>query len=427
MLRLILIIICGMITSCYYFPLILKSHLWFNTKTIMGALGLGLILYDLSKDRLAINMRTYLRLILYALVVSFVGYVSITLNNTPDNVYATYISSMAVWLCAAYVAVSAIRAVHHQLTFQLIANYIIGVCVFQCVMTLCIEYIPVVKAQVDRIFFMDQVFLENVNRLYGLGAFLDTAGIRYSVALVLTAYLMLEYSRNDSGQFLTWVYVLSFIIIGFVGNMVARTTLVGVVIGLLLVLTYYLFNRRETNVSLRRIFGAFILSAVVAVPFIVHYYNNNVDFKNQMEFGFEGFFNLFKDGQWEVGSNVQLKRMVVWPESLKTWIIGDGYFNNPDAVDPYYIGEYVGGYYKGTDIGYLRFIFYSGVIGLLAFSIFIIKAGELCMKTWPGRNLVFTLIIVVNFIVWLKVSTDLFLVFALFLALPPTLPEEKCN
>lgn len=49
------------------------------------------------------------------------------------------------------------------------------------------------------------------------------------------------------------------------------------------------------------------------------------------------------------------------------------------------------------------------------------------MKTWPGRNLVFTLIIVVNFIVWLKVSTDLFLVFALFLALPPTLPEEKCN
>ena len=49
----------------------------------MGAIGLGLILYDLSKDRLAINMRTYLRLILYALVVSFVGYVSITLNNTP--------------------------------------------------------------------------------------------------------------------------------------------------------------------------------------------------------------------------------------------------------------------------------------------------------------------------------------------------------
>lgn len=50
--------------------------------------------------------------------------------------------------------------------------------------------------------------------------------------------------------------------------------------------------------------------------------------------------------------------MYVFPDNLKTWIIGDGYFNGPEDSDPYYTGEIWDiGYYKGTDVGYLRFIF----------------------------------------------------------------------
>ena len=41
------------------------------------------------------------------------------------------------------------------------------------------------------------------------------------------------------------------------------------------------------------------------------------------------------------------------PDNLHTWIIGDGYIVNPKD-DPYYIGEVTKGYYKNTDIGYLR-------------------------------------------------------------------------
>ena len=63
--------------------------------------------------------------------------------------------------------------------------------------------------------------------------------------------------------------------------------------------------------------------------------------------------------------------MYVFPDNIKTWIIGDGYFANPGDTDPYYVGPLGGAFYKSTDVGYLRFIFYFGVLGLFAFVLFL--------------------------------------------------------
>ena len=104
--------------------------------------------------------------------------------------------------------------------------------------------------------------------------------------------------------------------------------------------------------------------------------------------------------------------MYVYPETLKTWIIGDGYFSNPKS-DPYYTGEIYPGFYKDTDVGYLRFIFYFGVTGLLLFSSFFLQVGRSCIQRIPQHKQLIYLLLVVNFVVWFKVSTDIFLVFAL--------------
>lgn len=422
MLKIIQILLCGIVTSCYYFPIILKKHLWFNSKTVMAAVGLVFILYNISKNKDIIDTSVYVKLIIYSTIVTFIAYISITLNNTPDFSYAYYVISMSVWLCAAFFVVFCIESTHKYLSFSLISNYIIGVCVFQCIITLCIEYIPEVKNWVDSIFEMDQNFLEYTNRLYGIGAFLDTAGIRYSIALILCAALLADSSKSDN-KLLTLIYTIAFLLISFIGNIVARTTLVGLGLG-----TFYIIYKgnlvnKYINSHNSRIWNSLFLILIISLPLVIYYYNTNSTFKSQVEFGFEGFFNLFEEGEWKVGSNIQLQRMIVWPESIKTWIIGDGYFNNPDNIDPYYVGKHTGGYYMGTDIGYLRFIFYFGILGLLAFSVFIIKAGTLCIQKWDNRKFVFTLIIIANFIIWFKVSTDIFLVFALFLALPPNIPK----
>jgi hypothetical protein len=109
--------------------------------------------------------------------------------------------------------------------------------------------------------------------------------------------------------------------------------------------------------------------------------------------------------------------MIVWPEELRTWIIGDGYFAN-QRNDANYIGDATTeGFYMGTDIGYLRFIFYFGIIGLLAISAVMIYAGIISIKAFPNYFPLFLMGIATNFVVWLKVSTDLFPFLSLFACL----------
>ena len=69
----------------------------------------------------------------------------------------------------------------------------------------------------------------------------------------------------------------------------------------------------------------------------------------------------------------------------------------------------------GTDVGYLRFIFYFGLLGLVPFIIYFLKVARVCIKRFPTYRIMFLLILAINYIIWFKVSTDIFLVFVLFL------------
>ena len=65
----------------------------------------------------------------------------------------------------------------------------------------------------------------------------------------------------------------------------------------------------------------------------------------------------------------------------------------------------------------MNFIFYFGIIGLVAFSIFMCKAALICSKRFTAQRGLFGLILLVHFVVWFKVSTYIFLDFAPFLCI----------
>ena len=118
--------------------------------------------------------------------------------------------------------------------------------------------------------------------------------------------------------------------------------------------------------------------------------------------------------------------MVVWPDNLKTWIIGDGYFSN-SRYDPNYLGDATDkGFYMGTDIGYLRFLFYFGILGLVWIIGVLVYSAYVCAEQFKKYAWLFIMALGVGLIIWAKVSTDIFLFFCLFLcaaALQET-PEE---
>ena len=364
---------------------------------------------------------------LYALMVSFTSFIAVTLNETRDYTYVSYIISMWVWLSAAFVAVKYMRTVHGYISVELVCNYLIVVCVFQCISALIIDAFPVVKnfalAYISDLGPTQMELMKEAGRLFGFGAALDPAGSRFAAVLTIIVFMATRLAATNRNKYLVG-YILAFIFIAIVGNMIARTTTVGVIIALAFLLYSIGLHRMVISKSTGRIMLWFVGVLVVAVPLLTILYHTNEQFHDNIRFAFEGFFSLAEKGRWEVNSNEILKNMIVFPDNLKTWIIGDGYMLDPTGVDPYYTGPDWGGYYQATDIGYLRFIFYSGLIGLAAMALFIWKAGRISMLKFKDQQMLFWLLLAVNYAVWFKVSTDIFLALALFLVIDKQENEE---
>ena len=416
MIRLISFLLVGTIVSMYFFPFEFVFLPGMNTKMAMAGIGLVLLGVELARQKVSIIRRDLLVLSFIAAIVSLICYFAVVYNNTNDYTYVTYIVSMWVWLGGAYTAIKCIKTLHGYVTVKLVCNYLIGVCVAQCIIALFIDNYESVKSFVDSLIkgfdFVDISEMNKKNRLYGIGASLDVAGTRFAAVLLMIAYLV---QRDTKKQ--VW-YLLAFITIAVIGNMIGRTTTVGMLMGIGYWIYFSVYNKNQQKEEITKFWKTFIWITLGFVPFIVFCYTSVPEMYGNIRFAFEGFFSLVEKGSWEVGSNNILENMIVFPETIKTWVIGDGYFDNPYHGDPYYLGPTFGGYYMATDIGYLRFIFYMGLTGLITFCYFFYRVGQNCMDRFSQHKIMFLMILVLHFAIWCKVSTDIFVVFALFLCIP---------
>ena len=424
--RIVGITFAVILTSFFFFPFEFTILPGINTKMALAGVGLPILGYQLASHRTGLINKQIFLLSIWAGIASIIGCFSITFNNTPDTAYATYIVSMWVWLSAAYTVTTYIRMVHGNLSTMLLLRYLIIVCVCQCILALLIDSYPNIKQIIDQYVQQGQDFLSktNVKRLYGIGASLDVAGSRFAALLVMIAFSVTDMCKTDERKYIP-LFLVAFFLIAVIGNMIARTTTVGLILALAYLVYVSGFHTLKIDKNYSVLWNWFIgiLLATIAISVFCYYFVPGTEEK--LRFAFEGFFSLAEKGKWEVGSNVRLKEMYVIPQNLKTWLIGDGYFSNPNDVDPYYTGKIIDTFYMGTDIGYLRFIFYFGLGGLFAMYMVIYKAGSFCMNNISHYKVMFVLLLLVNYIVWLKVSTDIFLVFALFLMVSRSEEEDK--
>lgn len=415
MIRYLGIVLAIILTSFAVFPIELVWFPGLTLKTAMAPLGLVMMFVNFARQRHPVLDSGFLLVAIWAAAVSFMSFVSITYNDTNDNSFTGYFISMLVWVCAAYVAVSAIKVVHATVSVKLVANYLIAMCVTQCVLAFVISQVPFIEKLVNSVFLTGAEEMTK-GRLYGIGAGLDIAGLRFMAVLAIIIYMMTHLSEEEEKKY-SLLYIAAFFIIALIGNMISRSTVFGVFISLAyLIITS--FSRDQQTDLIRRIWKKFLLLTGTFVFGAIVLYQTNSSFRNSMHFGFEGFFSLYEKGQWEVSSNNSLIWMLknIKPENTRTWIIGDGYCGDPNN-DPYYIGSQPkGGYYMGTDVGYMRFIFYFGILGTLVFMGYFYQVACVCGKYFPKYKDMFFLILLCNYIGWIKVSTDIFCLFALFLA-----------
>jgi hypothetical protein len=199
--------------------------------------GFGLLLGSLllARRNNSVLNKDFFVLTIWALLVSLAGLFSVAYNETPDYTYATYFVSMWIWVSAAYVLVHWIRLVHGSVSVVLVCNYLIAVCVGQCILALMIDSIPALKEWVDNLIadfgFGDAADIKGKKRLYGIGAALDVAGTRFSAVLLMLAYILNKVEETKQKSYLL-VYIVAFFFIAVVGNFISRTTTIGVLLAL---------------------------------------------------------------------------------------------------------------------------------------------------------------------------------------------------
>lgn len=416
------IAITTIITSFYFFPFEFTFLPVANTKMIMAGFGLVLFFYNMARGGHGALNRDVFKLSVWAMVVSLIALAAVAYNETPDYTYATYIVSMWVWLGGAYTTTQLIKAVHGRVDVELVCNYLLGVCTAQCIIAYAADMYPWLKNWIDSFLASEGFMGKTEDRIYGIGASLDVAGMRFAAMLCIITYLALRSDRENSLA-RTISYLVSFLIIAYIGNMMGRTTTVGALVSVAYAIWVSL-TTKGTSMNVKQYWKVLAIVLMLFLPLVVYKYNTDLQVHERIRFAFEGFFSLAETGEWKVHSNEILKNMYVLPDETKTWMIGDGYFENPLETDPYYTGKIWGGFYHGTDVGYLRFIFYFGIFGTLVFVFYMYLVAKVCMERFKEYKVLFLLVLLMNYLVWCKVSSDLFLIFAIFLCLPSETPQS---
>lgn len=408
MIRIISVILLVVVCSLYYFPVSLQVLPSVNSKMVMAAVGLALLGWERLRCKSTSIRKDLFPILVMGILFSLSSFFSVVYNSTDDMVYVTYFVSMCVWLGGAYCVAYLLRWMYGEVSLHTVFLYLGMMCAGQCIIAVMIDNMPVLANIVNTVFVgVDLEYFEKNPRLYGIGAGFDTAGIRFSCVLLGLAYMMKEDVSRAKKNF----YILLFLIIGAIGNMISRTTAVGIAVA-----CAYLFL---SSVSLRRmdifITAKGLLWTVGGCAMLVLLYYAGIYMYNTMpgvqaafDYGFEGFINFVETGRFSTNSSDLLVNSIgdILPDNMKTWIIGDGYFADP--YDPE-------AFYMGTDMGYVRFFFYCGVTGFIIFLFYFICCTYVLCKRWRNLTMFFILLFVIQLIVWVKIPTDIFCFYALLL------------
>lgn len=422
MIRAIQIFAVTIFTSFFFFPFFFSFLPTVNTKMFLAVLGLIAFAMDRLNNRTQIFEKSLFRISIWALGVSFCSFLAMTINNTPDTSYVGYIISMWVWLFAAYFCVAMMRLVHGEVTVEVVGYYLMAVALLQCTIGLFIYHFPFIKELVDTYITGEKYMGVGVeDRIYGIGCALDVGGGRLGAVLIIVAYLMLHTMEQQRSKWLFIGLLSSFLYIFVIGNMVGRTASVGAAIALVYFLGSLLFKRKQQIAAITPFLSIALIVIGISGIICILLYNISPEIRKLLRFGFEIFFNYFEYGRFETHSTNMLSEGLIFPDNLKTWIIGDGYMAS-GLNDPYYIGPSDYGFYMNTDAGYSRFLFYFGLTGLSVFILFFINVCKECIKQMAKARFLFIAVLVLGLCIWIKVSTDIFVVFAPFLCL---LKEEN--
>lgn len=280
----------------------------------------------------------------------FVLMVSFLLNQNIDYYFLKEIIFFEVVSLLSAYFVSSNFFVNDESKFEKISYFVFFVVVFQ----LILSFLGYLNQEFFNILFgifnlgnEDIITDLSQERMVGVGASFFGSGVIVCLVLLLIASFIV--TEDNSKNKLTLIIL--YFIIAMLGMLSARTTSIGIILSLILIF----MNFKDFKLKL------FLLVLLVLFVSLITSVDSFSDTKLGILLNFSiGFLVNFNGSNASNSTSELLEMYLKLPNNFKTWIIGDTFYR-----DGY-------GYYMGTDVGYFRFIFATGILGLFSYCLFII-------------------------------------------------------
>ncbi|MFV0186646.1 oligosaccharide repeat unit polymerase [Empedobacter falsenii] len=338
------------ILFCYIYPIYLKFFP-IPTDRIIQIFGFGLILFDLPYRKLVFKIKNLY--IFYLTSLIFLVLIFLIQNWNYDEIDLYFFKNhldIFLYFFPAYLIVYLLYKIDKNKILPNLFDTLILISVFQSIVSLMFFFIPSLFEFYTNLLSSNasQGLLTRLGqiekRLMGIGSAFFTGVIKYSIPfflLILLPNLKTDLYKNKK------LYILSFILVTVGGLMTGRTFFIAIFLGLLL---YILFDLKN---AFRLIYK--VIPIIIILAFIVYglmfSLGNEQKLERAFNFVFELFINYKESGEITSNSSTGTLNMYKFPTNTKTWLVGDGKMLMPN-----------GSYYMGSDVGYVRLIFYFGIV-----------------------------------------------------------------
>ena len=350
----------------FLYPVSLEILPLLSSRTVFAMFGIVLILpylYNRIREKQFYVNKNLVSIFLLLVMIFLVSVFSILFNNTNDSEFLKYPISVVIGFLAAYFLYRVISKYSDSKGEYAILSLIIYTVLLQSFISLFMFIVPEFQNTISSILYFNELKASKVEvysglRIIGFGRSFFEAGVYSGMGLILIGYLIRCHKLNN--RYLVWFAVL-YAIIFLIGMLMARTTLIGAFIGLFLIflpnsISLVRISKRKMKFLALLIFLPLFLLTIVSL--IIPSFFGSVEYL--IKFAFEVFINYFDSGRIETVSSNATLDMLIFPDNLKTWLIGDALWSLNNGTL----------YYMSTDIGYNRLIFYFGLIGSFIFFIY---------------------------------------------------------
>ncbi|WP_314338668.1 hypothetical protein [Acinetobacter guillouiae] len=304
-------------------------------------IGIIFFVIELVKRKI-IDRNFFIALLLLILPLPFLCF-SILANQYFDF---DFLKEIIIFNLVSFFSAYAIVKMNKSLDLTKSIAWFIGICVtFQLLISLLFFLIPSGFQIIATVFELtqdaDKAISLNEFRMVGIGAGFFQSGILNSFVLVMLAGLIVSKNTNNNEKN---VFFLMMILISLLGLFSSRSTIIGIVISLSLILVN-IYKSKAIVVS-----SFLILALIILLMPMVSGLDKGSRILELFRFGTQ-FILDFNNSQAAKSTGELNDMWGIWPNSLKTWLMGDVKYREGEL------------YYMHTDVGYARLIYAVGIMG----------------------------------------------------------------